>query len=237
MLYSKLVLNRGNIPIIRSSIRTFMRWILISVFTALITGSCTSEQEVRDSLTIIDEAGESVTEFNVSEENQSTESIAKEGDIASEEVEKEEKAGTISVYICGAILYAGVYEMEEGSRIVDVIECAGGLREDAADTYLNQAEFLEDGQKLYVPTKQEVEEGIITNSVTSSGEAQADSKVNINSASKEELMTLTGIGESKAESIIEYRESQGEFSSPEDIQNITGIKEGVYNNIKDEITT
>lgn len=150
-----------------------------------------------------------------------------------------------SVYVCGAVMEAGVYQLAEGSRICDALVAAGGMTEDAMETYLNQAELLVDGQMIYVPTQEEAENQDWTSTTSagastgaSTGENQESSGlVNINTASKEELMTLTGIGEAKAESIIDYRETNGFFSSIEDIQNITGIKEGVFTQIEDEITT
>ena len=112
---------------------------------------------------------------------------------------------------------------------------AGGFKEEAMTTFLNQAELVTDGQKLYVPTKEEV----INEHQIEGGASQdvEDGKININTATKEELMEITGIGESKAESIIQYRETTGLFQSPEDIQNITGIKGATYEKLKDEIKT
>lgn len=170
-----------------------------------------------------------------SNENQSSNTTEETG--LSNEVVAEQ--GMVSVYICGAVNEPGVYELPEASRIYQAIEKAGGMTEEAMETYLNLAEQVEDGQKIYVPTKEEVESGEVENigvSISTTQESEGGSgKVNINAASKEELMTLTGIGEAKAESIIEYRETVGAFSEPEDIQNITGIKDGVYSNIEDEI--
>lgn len=143
--------------------------------------------------------------------------------------------GVVSIYVCGAVQVEGVYELPEGSRIYEAIEAAGGATEDAMESYLNLAEVVTDGQKIYVPTKTEVEEGTVISYSDDSGSGSDSGLVNINTASKEELMTLTGIGEAKAESIISYRETEGDFSSPEDIMLITGIKEGVYNQIADEI--
>ncbi len=155
------------------------------------------------------------------------------------EVEEDKKI--ITCYICGAVEDPGVYELQEGSRIYDVIERAEGFKEHAEETYLNQAELLIDGQMIYVPTQDEVESGLWQGPRNAdnmeSNKGVSSSLVNINIAAKEELMTLTGIGEAKAESIIEYRETQGSFTTIEDIQNIPGIKAGVFNQIKDEITT
>ena len=108
----------------------------------------------------------------------------------------------------------------------EAIEKAGGFRADAATTEVNQAEELEDGMRLYVPTVNELIEA----------QSKKNGKININKASKEELMTLPGVGESKAERIIQYRKERGAFKKTEEIMNISGIKEGLYNKIKDYIS-
>lgn len=141
-----------------------------------------------------------------------------------EETENETEQ-TIFVYVCGAVVSEGVYEMPVGSRVYEAIEKAGGFLANAAVTEINQAELLEDAMKLYVPTREEIEK------LQLSGKG----KVNINRASKEELMTLPGIGESKAESIISYRKEKGSFKNTKDIMQIAGIKESLYEKIKDLI--
>lgn len=137
-----------------------------------------------------------------------------------------ENTDNIFVYVCGAVQNEGVYELPAGSRVYEAIEKAGGFREDAAKAEINQAEVLEDAMRLYVPTMAEFVDS----------QSKKGSKININKASKEELMTLPGVGESKAESIIQYRKEQGTFKKTEDIMEISGIKEGLYEKIKDLIT-
>lgn len=150
--------------------------------------------------------------------------IAEEGTEKNEE--KTEDAEYIFVYVCGAVNREGVYELPSGSRIYEAIEIAGGFREDADTNAVNQAEVLEDEEKLYVP--------VIGEEV--SDVSEDDDKININKASKEELMTLPGVGESRADSIIKYREDVGAFQSIEDIMQVSGIKEGLFEKIKDLIT-
>lgn len=141
------------------------------------------------------------------------------------------------VYVCGEVLHPGVYELPAGSRLYQAIEAAGGLTETAADTYLNQAEPLADGQSVYVPTPEEAEsEGGPPPGAGMGAGSSDETKVNINTAGKEELMTLTGIGEAKALSIIEYRTTNGQFGAIEEIKNIPGIKDGVFQKIKDQIS-
>ena len=132
----------------------------------------------------------------------------------------------IFVYVCGAVNQEGVYELASGSRVYEAIAMAGGFREDADARNVNQAEVLEDEERIYVP--------VIGEEVPV--EDKKDARININKASKEELMTLPGVGESRAESIIKYREQQGAFQSIEEIMQVSGIKEGLFEKIKDFIT-
>jgi len=126
-----------------------------------------------------------------------------------------------------------VYVLTEGSRVCDAFFAAGGLTENAAKDYWNQARLLSDGEMIYVPNEEEAanrspEKGNTKNT-------DNDGKININTATKEGLMTLPGIGESKAERIIAYRDEHGGFSSLEEIMEVEGIKEGMYEKIKDYI--
>lgn len=140
---------------------------------------------------------------------------------------------SIFVHVCGAVKKAGVYELKEGSRICDAITAAGGFKKTANQTFLNQAQVLSDGEQVIVPTKDDTEKNM-----SSLGETvgmQNTQKVSINHATCEELMTLPGIGEAKAKSIIKYREENGGFQTLEDLKNIQGIKDGVYSKIADYI--
>lgn len=164
-----------------------------------------------------------------------------------EESSKETKK--IIVHVSGAVQNEGVIELEENSRIADAIEKAGGFREDAYTKDVNLAYKLEDGMKIYIPTMEEkenekanviVESGIETennnNSYSNTDEGKnVNSKVNINTASKEELDTLPGIGPSTAEKIINYRKENGKFKSIEGIKDVSGIGDSKYENIKDMI--
>lgn len=151
------------------------------------------------------------------------------------------------VHICGAVKQPGVYTMDAESRIYQAVEKAGGFRQDAAEDYLNQADMLADGMKIYVPTKEEVEEAGAEGSrinadgngslkVTSGVLSEGSALVNINTAGEELLCTLPGVGSSKAKSIISYREKNGAFHKIEDIMNVEGIKDGLFRKIKDSIT-
>lgn len=149
--------------------------------------------------------------------------------------EQETEKSVFFVYVCGNVKRPGVYELEAGSRVYAAIQAAGGMTKEADENYLNQAESLQDGQQVYVPSKEETKETVdsVEGNVT---REKDEGKVNLNTAGKEELMTLTGIGEAKAESIIRYREEHGEFQKPEELMQIEGIKTGVFNKIKEQIT-
>lgn len=135
------------------------------------------------------------------------------------------------VYVCGAVKSPGVYELPHESRVFEAIAAAGGMTEDADEESLNQAQFISDGQMIKVLTVSEAQEV----RVQSLGAEESDGLLNINRADTAEFMTLPGIGQSKAEALIKYREEHGGFSSIEEIMNVEGIKEGVFNKIKDSI--
>lgn len=134
------------------------------------------------------------------------------------------------VYICGQVNRPGVYALREGDRVFVAIELAGGLTQDAAVDFMNQAEVITDGMKIEIPT---VEEANLLEKEIFQKEAGL---VNINLATKEELMTLPGIGEGRATAIIEYRDSCGGFKTPEDLLKVDGIKQGIYEKMKALVT-
>ena len=146
------------------------------------------------------------------------------------------------VYICGAVNTPGVYEVTQNARLYEVIEAAGGLTEDAAEESVNQAREIVDGEMVRILTQEEAakdgleEAGERTETGVDGETAQdSDGRIDLNLATAAELMTLSGIGQTKADSIIRYREKNGSFSSVEEIKQVEGIKEGVYNRIKDHI--
>lgn len=160
-----------------------------------------------------------------------SEGMMAEGTALDTDESEAETLKLIYVYICGAVNSPGVYAVEAGSRICDLFETAGGLTKEAATDYWNQARVLVDGEMIYVPTEEEAGERTIEDKTVTS----SNNKVNINTASKEELMTLPGIGESKALAIISYRQENGRFSSIEELKDISGIKDGVFLKIEEYI--
>ena len=138
------------------------------------------------------------------------------------------------VYVCGAVKNPGVYLFTSSARICDAIEAAGGFTEDAAVTSVNQAEKMTDGQMLEILTETEYQAQREENEQEAQ-EEETDGRIDLNHASMEELMTLPGIGQTKAAGIIAYREKTGGFSSVEEVMQVEGIKEGVFNRMKDNI--
>ena len=143
-------------------------------------------------------------------------------------VRQEESIQKILVYVCGAVNEPGVVEVEHNARVIDAIDLAGGVTQEADETYLNLAGKLQDGEKIYVPTVAEVSQW---------RESEKSSQlININTAGVEELCKLPGIGQSKAEDIISYREKHGSFQTKEELMKVSGIKENLYDKIEDKIT-
>ena len=159
-----------------------------------------------------------------------------------------EENNTIVVHITGEVNYPGVVVLKEGARVVDAIEAGGGETDEADLSSLNLAYMLSDGEKIYVPNKEETsqenqEREYITSAKDDSEQSEngakstgTNFKININTAKQEELTQITGIGESTAKKIIEYRTQNGKFKSIEDIKNIPGIGDSKFNAMKEEIT-
>lgn len=166
-----------------------------------------------------------------------------------------EEEKTLVVHICGAVSAPGVYELPAGSRIIDAVEAGGGFLPEADEACCNLAEEIVDGCQIYIMTKTEScadgqtekKAGIQTspdsdmqttdrNVRSNSATALENGLVNLNTADVAALMTLPGIGESRAKAIISYREQHGAFAQIEDIMKISGIKQAAFSKIKDKIT-
>ena len=170
-------------------------------------------------------------------------------------------APELTVHVCGAVAREGVYTLPAGSRIMDAVEAAGGFSADADSSWLNLAEGLQDAWQIRVPTKEETEKlragaepfaGYGTGSINGApGGGQAaerspetgaetgspgQKKINLNTASREELMKIPGIGDSKARRILEYREQSGGFETIEDLMKVPGIKKASFQKMKDYVT-
>lgn len=164
-------------------------------------------------------------------------------------------SATIYVDVDGAVLRPGVYSLPDNARVFDAVDAAGGLLPEACSEILNQAEHVSDGQKLYIMTKEEWEvqkelggsqewtgtlegtgkQGQNGTQGTQKQAEQDDELVDLNRATEGELCTLPGIGQTRAQAIIAYREASGGFRSIDEIQNVSGIKSGTYEKIKNKI--
>lgn len=195
-------------------------------------------------------------------ENDVEENIIKEND--NNEIKEEEQISskigiqnnkkTVTVHVVGEVNSPGVVTLDEGSRIIDAINAAGGKTEDADLSRINLAYVIEDGVQIYIPSITEVSkesktnenqiqyitdgpgEGIILVSEAQDVGDEKIVKVNINTANVEKLQTLPGIGESTAKKIIEYRDKNGKFKNIEELKNVSGIGESKFNSLKDKIT-
>ncbi len=147
----------------------------------------------------------------------------------SELTDLEQGPDDISVFVCGAVMEPGVVEIPSGSRVEDALQAAGGFAEDADKEYVNLAAKVEDGEKIAFPTMQEVQKLEQSQSVARSG------LVDINTANREQLCALTGIGESRAEEIVRYREQNGLFSAIEELKKVDCITDSIYAKLQDEI--
>ena len=168
------------------------------------------------------------------------EDAADEGVEEVDESDEVDEAETVVVDVSGAVASPSVVELEAGSRVVDAIEAAGGLTEDADISSLNRAAVLTDGEKIYVPAEgEEVDEATTSSSSSSSSSSESSSDttelVNINTADADELDTLPGVGPVTAEAIIEDREANGPFTSIEDIMRVSGIGEAKFADMQDYI--
>ncbi|MGN0301455.1 MAG: helix-hairpin-helix domain-containing protein [Anaerotardibacter sp.] len=170
--------------------------------------------------------------------------------VQTEECEEQEPAKTVTVHVVGAVVNPGVYELEEGSRINDAIQSAGGFSQDAETSALNLARVLVDGEQLCVYTQEEYR-ALTQNQTNQSGSSDyqnsssgassgvssstSSALVNINSAPQSQLETLPGIGEATAKKIIAYREEVGPFTKTTDLMKVSGIGEKKFDALKDLI--
>lgn len=167
--------------------------------------------------------------------------IEENGEVAQNEIVEEVEK--IVVHITGQVINPGVITLEKGDRIIDAIETAGGVTDEADLEKVNLAYVLEDAQKVYIPSKKEkedsayVEKGsgekiILSGESVKSSKKEEELRININTANEEELQKLDGIGSSTAIKIINYRKENGKFNSIEEIKNVSGIGESKFNKIK-----
>lgn len=178
---------------------------------------------------------------NYQEQNQETEGEYTEYDetaLKSGESAQTDSSANIYVDISGCVNNPGVYEVQSGTRIFQLIEKAGGITKEADITSVNRAEEVFDGQKIVIYSVEDTRQGGLQSGWQNSNTQGSNQggKVNINRATSEELQTISGIGPATAQKIIEYREKEGAFSSIEDIKNVSGIGDKTFENLKEYIT-
>ena len=144
---------------------------------------------------------------------------------------------TVQVYVCGEVAAPGVYQLKDGMRICDAVEAAGGLTKAASREYWNLAEKLSDGQMIYFPTEEEARERKASaEAAGASVQEESDGRIDINTADAAQLVTIPGIGETRAAAILAYREKNGPFAKVEDNMQVSGIKSALFEKMKDYIT-
>ena len=206
--------------------KTIIIVILIIISVAYYIYKTNEEKNIQESINELIETNNKTE--NTIETNEESNNETKE---SSQDTENK-----ILIHITGAIKKEGVYELTEGDRIIDAINKAEGVTEEADTSQINMASKLEDGMKIYVPKK-----GENTTNIQSQEEQieniqiKSEKKININTASMDELDTLPGIGEATAQKIIDYRKEKGKFSKIEDLKEVSGIGESKYEKIKDKI--
>lgn len=152
--------------------------------------------------------------------------------ITGETAPAEESSGKIIVDVAGAVNSPKVVELPADSRVADAIAAAGGLTKDADTSQINQAAFLNDGEKIYIP---EIGEEDLTSSGITTSISKEASKIDINTATSEELQTLSGVGPATAEKIINYRSDVGYFKEIDELKNVDGIGDKTFDKLKDYI--
>lgn len=150
---------------------------------------------------------------------------AEQADRVDEAAQEEPQLEEVVVDVAGAVATPGVYRLAQGSRVIDAVEAAGGATDDAVTSTVNLARVLQDGEQVLIPNQDDTEAAtrqvVATNGV-------APLPVNINTAGIEELDTLPGIGPSTAQKIVDDRERNGPFASPEDLKRVSGIGDKKY---------
>ena len=169
---------------------------------------------------------------------ENSESDKDTSDSTQQAADEEEKAPTASlvVYVCGAVNSPGIYTLSPDCRLYEAVAMTGGFSDDADLSYHNLARELADGERIYIYSCEETEQLTMQERLKGEAPEETEGLVNLNTAGKEQLMTLPGIGEAKAERILEYRRKVGQFTAAEEIMNVSGIGEAMFEKIKEKIT-
>ena len=232
-----------------------INFLFFNVLVLCISMLCGCERRQEDILLPVQASDFEVTDLGYSEFNdevesgisasKSAENIATksgEGNALSQNLATEINEETdIFVHVCGAVKNPGVYELIGGSRVYEAVDMAGGFLDEADASFINLAAVLTDGQKIYVYTLEETSSLEVSDYIediqnqTAVGETTSGNKININTATEAELEQLNGIGKTRAQAIIEYRNNNGRFESIESIKKVSGIGDSTYEKLKEQI--
>lgn len=224
-----------NLPLSLSHLVSLVS-ILLVLFLLFFQGNAPAMSEEKDQ----DE--DILLEISKDFEEETSEKEIQEGSLEGVETGHPSAPELIFIDIKGAVKYPNIYEMTSGQRLYDVVEKAGGFDEHADQNQVNLAQMLHDEMVIYIPMKgEDVPEHLALSPINPPAESegstgQQNQKININTADANGLTALNGIGEKKAQMIVDYREEQGPFLTIEDIKNVSGIGEKSYENLKDAIS-
>jgi competence protein ComEA len=211
--------------------------IIISIIGILYLKSGFKELKKNDTESIFVDENVDVSRNDTTKNVKNKNSSVKNNINENKEAIAQDTQKNIVVEIKGEVKKPDVYILNENSIIKDLIEAAGGLTENADLSNINRAKKLQNHDLIYITNKNEVMKGIqnTDSNSNSKNKENSDEKININTATTEELKKINGIGDAKAKNILEYREKNGDFKSIEDIKNVTGISEKMFEKIKEQI--
>ncbi len=203
--------------------------ILVIYLISNLTG-CSAKKDQKEKSIVVSEDSEIIAQ--------------READESETDEPETEEPRRIFVYMCGAVNKPGVYELPSGARVFEAINMAGGLREDALATAINLASFLEDATKIYIPTVDEAQlideqyayNDQAYNEELNTSNANSQGLININTADSNELQRLNGVGPKLAGAIVRYRDENGAFATKEEIKKVSGIGDGIFAKLENEIT-
>lgn len=211
--------------------------------------ACGSQKETKIDIKQSSSAKEITATATENKELQKVEKTSKEKDVQNTPDATRSSVEEVVVYVCGAVKNPGVYSLIGNCRMVDAVKAAGGTQKDADLNVLNLAQYVSDGQMIRIPVKGENIDSFSSESLTGDKEdtslqsfadgskkqgnaGESGGKVDLNTADETVLMTIPGVGQSKADAIINYRKEHGRFESIEEIMQISGIKEASFEKMK-----
>lgn len=197
----------------------------LMVMTILVMTACASEESMEISLS--PKPSKQTSAKNPDTKNEIDRKQTESQEEPNEDQKDSSRQESITVYVCGAVNQPGIYVLSSTSRMMEAIEAAGGMTNEADADILNLAQFMTDGQMIRIPFQGEVAQDSQSSPFMQSEEVQ-EGKIDLNKATSQELQTIPGIGQSKAEAIIKYREENGRFDRIEDLMQINGIKEASF---------